>query len=68
MVPVTSEPVLISVPIEARLIRQERRRLCRSCRHKRNLVSVGIVSADGLIGLSNPKCLECWGVRDHGAA
>lgn len=62
-----SERIVLMVGIAAEMRRSPRPRKCRECRQKRVLVSI-VVFNDGIhAGTSIPRCLECWGVRVHGA-
>jgi hypothetical protein len=61
-----SAPVLLTLYVEAGLVRAARPRRCPVCGLKRVLVAVSVsdVRINGG-GISGHRCLECWGVRDH---
>jgi hypothetical protein len=61
------ERILLTVGVEALLSAMPTRRKCPNCRRKRKLVAVAVFTSDYMVaGESLPRCLECWGVRDHG--
>lgn len=66
-----SVPALMSlrVPLEVELRRQTGRRRCGGCRRRRQLVCVVAIGGigSGIGDASTPLCLDCWGIRDHGA-
>lgn len=62
-----TERIVLMVGIAVEMRRSPRPRKCRECGFKRVLVSIAVFNDDLYAGTSLARCLECWGVRSHGA-